>query len=117
MCGRCARTWETTRRDPNVFCPECERETAEQPLFALVFVDGSGILALHESAEHAHAVLREDVMTCGMARARFVRVVGQSGARAELSDRRLADVNAGIFDRAEAVSNRADYERDTSAYR
>lgn len=117
MCGRCARVWETTRRDPNVFCPECERETAEQTLFALVFVDGSGILSLNESAEHAHAVLREDVMTCGIARARFVRVIGQAGARAEMNARALADVNGELFDRIEVASDRADFERDTNAYR
>lgn len=112
VCGRCGGIFERTRRDLNVWCPGCDRTTTDSELWALIFTDRSGIYSLHETLAGARDAMKQDAMSGGGDRLLLRDVVGQAGARAELSEQRDDEM-----DHREQGQSRADFERSQEMYR
>lgn len=66
-------------------CGACENRTQDADLFVLLYDDRSGFQAIYERLEDAQAVLKNDAAN-GIYDLILRKVVGQSGARAEVRD-------------------------------
>lgn len=66
-------------------CGACENRTRDDDLYVLLNDDRSGFQSIHERLEDAQAVLKDDAAR-GIYELILRKVVGQSGARAEVRD-------------------------------
>ena len=96
-CHRCGATFDRTKQDPSIWCPECRGATADDELTALMFSDRSGIFGLYEAIADAFDAMRKDSAD-GTNRLVLVKVIGHAGAVGQVqrehddwTDRRFDD--------------------------